>query len=119
MSKVAASPKLAATARPKTTSSGPRPLDTGLRKDPPAAPPDSDPAIATVRAFNRFYTRRIGVLDEGLLATPFTLTESRLLWEFAHRERVTASELARDLGLDRGYLSRLLRGLRERGLIAS
>jgi DNA-binding MarR family transcriptional regulator/ribosomal protein S18 acetylase RimI-like enzyme len=78
-----------------------------------------DPAIAAVRAFNRFYTRRIGALDEGLLATPFTLTESRLLWEFAHRDRVTASELARDLALDPGYLSRLLRGLRERGLIAS
>ena len=79
----------------------------------------ADPAVAAVRAFNRFYTRRIGVLDEGLLATPFTLTESRLLWEFAHRDRVTASELARDLALDPGYVSRLLRGLRERGLIAS
>ncbi|HUP08703.1 MAG TPA: helix-turn-helix domain-containing GNAT family N-acetyltransferase [Caldimonas sp.] len=70
-----------------------------------------------MRRFNRFYTRRIGVLGEGLVDTPFTLAQSRLLWELAHRERTTASELARDLGLDRGYMSRLLRGLRERGLV--
>jgi len=70
-----------------------------------------------VRAFNRFYTRRIGVLQEGLVDSGFTLTESRLLWEFAHRPHATASELARVLDLDPGYLSRLLRSLRERGLI--
>ena len=85
----------------------------------PALPPVADDAIAAVRRFNRFYTRRIGVLGEGLLDTPFTLAESRLLWELAHRERTTASELARDLGLDRGYMSRLLRALRERGLVTS
>jgi len=75
--------------------------------------------VAAVRQFNRFYTRRIGVLHEGYAHTPFTLTESRLLWEFAHRESITASELARDLELDAGYLSRLLRGFRQRGLIKS
>lgn len=75
--------------------------------------------VAAVRQFNRFYTRRIGVLQEGLLHTPFTLTESRLLWELAHRESITASELARELELDAGYLSRLLRGFRQRGLIKS
>jgi len=85
----------------------------------PAPAPVSEDAIAAVRRFNRFYTRRIGVLEERLLETPFSLAQSRLLWELAHRERTTASELARDLGLDRGYMSRLLRGLREHGLVTS
>jgi DNA-binding MarR family transcriptional regulator/ribosomal protein S18 acetylase RimI-like enzyme len=75
--------------------------------------------IEAVRAFTRLYTRRIGVLQEGLLKSPFSLTEARLLWEFAHCEQTTASALARELDLDPGYLSRLLRGLRERGLIRS
>src|SRR4029078_10710148 len=83
----------------------------------PATPSAADPRIEAVREFNRFYTRRIGVLQESLLETKFSLTESRLLWEFAHRERVTATELARDLGLDPGYLSRLLRGFKDKGLI--
>jgi DNA-binding MarR family transcriptional regulator/GNAT superfamily N-acetyltransferase len=80
-------------------------------------PTPDDPRIQAVREFNRFYTRRIGVLQESLLDTRFSLTESRLLWEFAHRERLTATELARDLGLDAGYLSRLLRGFKDKGLI--
>ena len=70
-----------------------------------------------VRRFNRFYTRRIGVLHEKLAATRFRLTESRLLWELAHRERTTAAELARDLDLDPGYVSRLLRAFKEQELI--
>ena len=74
---------------------------------------------AAVRRFNRFYTRRIGVLHEGLAETRFSLAESRLLWEFAHRDRTTAAELARDLDLDPGYLSRLLRGLKDAKLIKS
>lgn len=81
--------------------------------------PDLDSRIEAVRAFNRFITRHIGALNEGLLASSFSLTECRLLYELAHRPGVTASELGRDLGLDPGYLSRLLRGLRERGLVAS
>jgi len=75
--------------------------------------------IAALRAFNRFYTRRIGVLQERLVRTEFTLAESRLLWEFAHHETRTATELAHELNLDAGYLSRLLRRLKERGLIKS
>jgi DNA-binding MarR family transcriptional regulator/GNAT superfamily N-acetyltransferase len=81
-----------------------------------------DPAptrVEAIRRFNRFYTRRIGALHEGLLASKFTLTESRLLWEMAHRDRLTATELARELDLDAGYLSRLLRSFKERGLIKS
>lgn len=82
----------------------------------PAVSPDR---IEAVRAFTRLYTRRLGVLHEGLLQSQFSLTEARLLWEFAHCEHTTASALARELELDPGYLSRLLRGLRERGLIRS
>ena len=86
----------------------------------PAATATALPArIEAVRAFNRFYTRRIGVLHEGLLQSKFSLTETRVLWEFAHCDSTTASALARELDLDAGYLSRLLRSLRERGLIRS
>ncbi|WP_372524823.1 GNAT family N-acetyltransferase [Piscinibacter sp.] len=85
---------------------------------PELTPPPAD-RIEQVRRFNRFYTRRIGVLHEGLLDTKFSLTESRLLWELAHCERTTATELARALDLDAGYLSRLLRSFKERGLMTS
>ena len=73
-----------------------------------------DARIDTIRRFNRFYTRRIGVLHEGLLDSKFTLTESRLLWELAHHEALTATELGRLLDLDTGYLSRLLSGFKTR-----
>ena len=72
-----------------------------------------------VRAFNRFYTRRIGVLAPKLSGSDFTLPEARLLWELAQHAPVSASALSKSLQLDAGYLSRLLRGLKNRGLLAS
>lgn len=69
---------------------------------------DSGAEIEAVRRFNRFYTRQIGVLEEGLLASSFTLAQARVLFELGMRERVTAGQLIDILGLDPGYLSRIL-----------
>jgi DNA-binding MarR family transcriptional regulator/GNAT superfamily N-acetyltransferase len=73
--------------------------------------------IADVRQFNRFFTRQIGVLREGLLHTPYSLTEARILYEIAQRSSLTASDLCRELGLDPGYLSRMLARLEQQQLV--
>ena len=70
-----------------------------------------------MRQFSRFYTRRIGVLHEGLLGGPLSLTEGRVIYELAQAGTTTASRLAAELELDAGYLSRILRGFETRGLI--
>jgi DNA-binding MarR family transcriptional regulator/ribosomal protein S18 acetylase RimI-like enzyme len=78
---------------------------------------DSDDRISAVRAFNRFYTRKLGVLDQQLLKSPFSLSEARVLYELATRENLAAKEIGIELGLDPGYLSRIIQNFDDKGLI--
>lgn len=83
----------------------------------PDATAAAEPTVGALRRFSRFYTRQLGLLDEGLLDSGFTLTEMRVLYELAHRDAPVAADLARELALDAGYLSRLLRRFQAQGLI--
>ena len=78
----------------------------------------SDSQIAAVRAFTRFYTRKLGVLDQQLLNSPFSLSEARVLYELAHNDDVAAKEIGLTLGLDPGYLSRIVQSFDEKGLVS-
>src|SRR4030042_682841 len=79
---------------------------------------DFERRVARVRRFNRFYTERIRVLDESFLGSPYNLTQARVLYELASRGRTTATDIAKELELDKGYLSRMLAGMRRKGLVA-
>ena len=72
--------------------------------------------VSAIRGFNRFYTRKIGVVD-GVASSPFSLAEARVLYELAHREQPTATDIRKELGLDAGYMSRILRGFERRKLV--
>jgi DNA-binding MarR family transcriptional regulator/GNAT superfamily N-acetyltransferase len=77
------------------------------------------PPVDAVRRFNRFYTRRIGVLQDRSLYHPYSLAEARVLYELGHRADLTAGALVRELGLDAGYLSRIVQSFARRGLVSA
>lgn len=76
----------------------------------------TDLQVNALRAFNRFYTRKIRVVD-GMASSPFSLAEGRVLYELAHREQPTATHIRKELGLDAGYMSRILREFERRKLV--
>jgi DNA-binding MarR family transcriptional regulator/GNAT superfamily N-acetyltransferase len=73
--------------------------------------------VSAIRAFNRFYTRKIGVLD-GMASSPFSLAEARVLYELANRRQPTATDIRKELGLDAGYMSRMLRDFERRKFVS-
>lgn len=81
-------------------------------------PPPTADHVAAMRRFTRFYTRQIGVLQEAFLGSALTLTEGRVVYELANRSEPTATVIGQDLGLDGGYLSRILKSLESRNLLS-
>jgi DNA-binding MarR family transcriptional regulator/GNAT superfamily N-acetyltransferase len=77
----------------------------------------SDDEVLAARAFNRFYTRKLGVLDQQLLKSPYSLSEARVMYELAHRGELAAKQIGAELGLDLGYLSRIVQKFDDDGLI--
>jgi DNA-binding MarR family transcriptional regulator/GNAT superfamily N-acetyltransferase len=77
----------------------------------------TDSPVAAVRAFNRFYTKKLGVLDQHLMQSPFSLSEARVIYELAQRGTVVAKQIGAELGLDPGYLSRIVQSFEDKGLI--
>src|SRR5579864_8627783 len=82
-----------------------------------ASPARSEARVASVRGFNRFYTKQIGLLRNGYLQSSFSLSQVRVLYELAHRSGLTATDLSKELDLDTGYLSRILLGFTKRGFL--
>src|SRR5882672_12750477 len=94
----------------------PRPSQTSPPRDAARIPRES---VDAVRRFNRFYTRRIGVLNEAVFGSAFSLGETRLLWELGHQDGASASKLQETLGVDAAYLSRIVRIFRTRGWVTA
>jgi DNA-binding MarR family transcriptional regulator/GNAT superfamily N-acetyltransferase len=88
-----------------------------MASTPKTPPPDVITEVAKFRHFNRMYTRYIGTLNEGLLNSDYSLAEARILYELATRTAPKASEIAEELGMDAGYLSRLLGKFERDGLL--
>lgn len=80
--------------------------------------PEDQSRISAVRAFNRFYTRQLGVLGQKVLESPFSLSEARVLYELAHGDSMAAKEIGARLNLDPGYLSRIVQKFADDGLIS-
>src|SRR5262250_2390316 len=88
-----------------------------LREGTTMAKNDLAPRVESVRRFNRFYTKQIGVVSDQVLRSPFSLAGARVIYELAQRGKATATELGGELGMDAGYLSRMLAAFKKRGLI--